>query len=124
MMKTYPTAVVLSLYTGVLLCAFSDMHELAEYLVGTPVWTHQFASRAFVNEIADALKQQHPALAAVDASGVGKDNWQSFRDAEVARLGPTMQIGPMGEPEHYATAFTDPLVGKEVITISEPEPTR
>lgn len=40
--RDFPTAVIASLSSGVLLCEFTDMHEAAEYLMGHPIWTHQF----------------------------------------------------------------------------------
>ena len=107
--KAFDTSVVLSLYTGCLLCNFSDMHAFAEFLCGTSVWTHQFAHRPFVNEMSAALKKQIPALADVDASAVTKENWQSFRDEMVQRFGTMLNVHPMGEPEHYADGFSEPL---------------
>lgn len=122
-MKSWPTAVVLSLYTGRLLCEFGDMHAFAEYLVGTPVWTHQFAHRPFVDEMKAALERQQPSLRAVRVDDVTTDNWQACRDREVARLGPTLMITPMGETEHYRDGFTEPLKGKRVIAVSgKPSP--
>ena len=33
--------VVVSAYTGVLLCDFADLHEYIEEIMGRPVWTHE-----------------------------------------------------------------------------------
>jgi len=40
---TKEQAVVISAYTGVLCCDFSDMHEAVEKKFGRPAFTHEFA---------------------------------------------------------------------------------
>lgn len=42
--RDFPSAVIASISTGVLLCKFNEMHQAAEYLMGHPIWTHHFAS--------------------------------------------------------------------------------
>jgi len=62
--KTFPTEIVLSLTTGVLLKAggFGDMHELAEHVRGSSIWTHEFADKALWRELSEAVFAQHPQL--------------------------------------------------------------
>lgn len=109
-MKEYPTAAVLSLTTGVLLCEFSAMHELAEYLTGGPVWTHQFAHAPFNDEMREAIFAQHPGLSDVDASDVGGANWKSFVERCEEYFGSTLLIRPMeAEPHTRGESFTEPL---------------
>ena len=115
--RLVPTQVVLSLYTSHLLCEFGDMHAFAEFLCGMSIWTHMFAHRPFIAEMQRALLKQQPLLQGSDASAVTTENWEAFRDAEVARLGPQLRIHPMGEPEHCAEAFNDPLAGKATIFV-------
>lgn len=40
---------------------FDTLHEVAEKLVGRPVWTHEFATGQFANLVAEATSQKHPA---------------------------------------------------------------
>jgi hypothetical protein len=42
-------AAIIGLYTGVTCGSFSDIHALAEELVGHPVFLHQFGDELFVN---------------------------------------------------------------------------
>ena len=35
--------VIVSAYTGVLMCDFADLHEYIEKIMGRPVWTHELA---------------------------------------------------------------------------------
>jgi hypothetical protein len=37
--RDFPTAVIASLSSGVLLCEFGAMQEAAEYLMGNPIWS-------------------------------------------------------------------------------------
>ena len=53
---TREQAAILSLYTGFLCGPFSDMHELAEKVMGRPIWTHQFADRELVDKMKQAVK--------------------------------------------------------------------
>lgn len=52
--------IIVSAYTGILICDFGDMHEEVEKRLGRPVWTHQFPSLR--DEIAAAFKDDFVAL--------------------------------------------------------------
>lgn len=52
---TFSLGAVLSLATGRLLCDFSEMQALAEFLAQRPVWTHEFANRTTVDDLKDRL---------------------------------------------------------------------
>lgn len=43
--------IVVSAYTGVLMCDFDDLHEYIEDKLGRSVWTHELASEAVSAEI-------------------------------------------------------------------------
>lgn len=53
---TYKEAVIISAYTGVLMCDFDDMHKYIEEKLGRPVWTHELASSGIQNEITQKCK--------------------------------------------------------------------
>ena len=119
-MKTFPMEVVLSISTGLLLCTFPDMLEAVEYLVGSPVFTHQFAYKPFVDEVAESVMHQCPKLREVDASGVTPDNWKEWVNKELARLGTTVDLAPMSEVISFRESFTEPLRGKPTLILVEP----
>lgn len=48
--------IVVSAYTGVLMCDFSDLHEYIERKLGRPVWTHEMASEEVQKEIRQKTK--------------------------------------------------------------------
>ena len=55
-------AIIISAYTGYLCCEFSDMHQAVEKKLGYPVWTHQFASEEFSEEIRKVFKEDFLSL--------------------------------------------------------------
>jgi len=89
--RDFPTAVVASISTGVLLCKFSDMHEAAEYLMGHSIWTHQFGSKEFHDEMRRAVLEQCPGMP-IDAPGITKDNWPEFKAKLEGELGAVVKI--------------------------------
>lgn len=61
--REWPLGVVLTLTTGMMLCdSFGQMHELAEWLVQHPIWTHEFADRELSAQLREAVLQQCPPL--------------------------------------------------------------
>jgi hypothetical protein len=49
-------AIVVSAYTGFLMCDFNDMHEYIEKKLGRPVLTHEFANKIIWDEIREKVK--------------------------------------------------------------------
>lgn len=79
--RSFPTAVIASLSSGVLLCKFSDMHEAAEYLMGHPIWTHHFADKTLWHEMQRAILEQCPGMP-TDIQGITPENYME-RVAEI-----------------------------------------
>lgn len=48
--------IIVSAYTGVLMCDFSDVHAYIEEKLGRPVWTHELADKAVWDKIQEAVK--------------------------------------------------------------------
>ena len=58
---TKEEGIILSAYTGYLLVEdFGDVHQFIEKLLGRPVWTHQLADPAIVEEIRTKCKPLLP----------------------------------------------------------------
>jgi hypothetical protein len=87
--REFPTAVIASLSSGVLLCPFEKMHEAAEYLMGHPIWTSHFASNW--RDMQRAILLQCPGMP-TSLDDVTKDNWEAKLTALVAELGATQTI--------------------------------
>lgn len=117
--KQFKLGVVLSLTTGKLLCEFSELHEAAEYVLGHPVWTHEFADEQTVERIRNAVVTQHPGLADVDAKGVTKENWKEFLAAKEALYGEqiTLQEGTQVREESPLESLERMVPGKPVLVL-------
>lgn len=89
--RDFPTAVIASLSSGVLLCEFDKMHEAAEYLMGHPIWTHHFANKTLWGEMQKTIAEQCPGMP-TDLPDVNKDNWEAKRAELEAEFGVTVKI--------------------------------
>jgi len=58
---TMEQAIVVSAYTGVLMCPLYKMHEEIERRLGRPVWSHQMPS-IYETEIRPAFKDDFLAM--------------------------------------------------------------
>jgi hypothetical protein len=89
--KDFPTAAIASLSTGILLCKFGEMHEAAEYLMGHPIWTHHFASKALWNDMKRMIAEQCPGMPTT-LDGVTNDNYLEKLAEIEAVIGKTVKI--------------------------------
>lgn len=63
MKLTKEQALIISGYTMVLCCKFSDLHKEIEKRLGHPVWTHQLGDEKFVDEnVKPAFKDDFLAM--------------------------------------------------------------
>jgi hypothetical protein len=89
--RDFPTAVIASLSSGVLLCDFGAMHEAAEYLMGHSIWTHHFADKNLCAEMKRTIAEQCPGMPE-ELPDVNKDNWEAKKAELEAAIGPTVTI--------------------------------
>lgn len=71
--RDFPTAVIASLSSGVLLCEFGKVHEAAEYLMGHPIFTHHFANKDLWAAMQKKILEQCPGMP-TDMPGVTREN--------------------------------------------------
>ena len=50
--------IVVSAYTGVLMCDFDELHAYIEELMRRPVWTHELADDEIQKQIAELAKPE------------------------------------------------------------------
>ena len=55
---TKQEAIIVSAYTGILMCNFADLHEYCEKVMGRPIWTHEFADRQLMEAIKKRVKPE------------------------------------------------------------------
>lgn len=54
--------IIVSAYTGVLMCDFGDVHKYIEEKLGRPVYTHEMAQKALWDEIKEKSKDDFMAI--------------------------------------------------------------
>ena len=54
--------IIVSAYTGVLMCDFDDMHKYIEEKMQRPVFTHELADEKFFDELKARIKSDFIAL--------------------------------------------------------------
>lgn len=59
---TKEQAVIISAYTGIICCPFSDFHAAVEKRLKRPVYTHEFAFKEIMDEIKNAFKKDFVAI--------------------------------------------------------------
>jgi hypothetical protein len=59
---TLEQAVVLSGFTGVLMCRFDHVHRDVEKRLNRPVWTHEFADQEFVDQLKKVYRDDFMVL--------------------------------------------------------------
>lgn len=92
--RDFPTDVVLTLATGDLVAGggFDPVHEAAEFVLGHPIWMHEFAERELWQRLADCVASQHPDFKDVDTSGLSKETWREWVAAQIGRVGATVTL--------------------------------
>jgi hypothetical protein len=91
--RDFPTAVIASISTGIMLCeSFDKLHEAAEFLMGHPIWTHHFGSKQFHQEMQRTIAEQCPGMPTEAPDTVNKDNWREYLTQIEADIGPTVKI--------------------------------
>ena len=59
---TKEQAVVITGFTGIMACKFSDFHEDVERRMGHPVWTHEFGNPEFMEKVKELYKNDFLSL--------------------------------------------------------------
>lgn len=61
---TREQAAIIGAFTGYAAGPFSDIHGYAEKVLGRPIWTHEFATKAVTDALREAARADFVALAA------------------------------------------------------------
>ena len=59
---TKEQAVVITGFTGIMACRFSDFHEDVERRMGHPIWTHEFGNKDFMKKVKELYKNDFLSL--------------------------------------------------------------
>lgn len=105
--KELPTTALVSLRSGTLIAPFDCMHEAAEWIMGHPIWTHQFL--VLRDDINAAVDAQFPDLPK-KLEGCDPTNWQEHAAAVEKQFGKTLKVKQGGGLTALLPmdGFTDP----------------
>ncbi len=59
---------IVSAYTGFLMCDFADLHKYVEERLGRPIWTHELADQKVEQELKNAVKADFIELCKSDSA--------------------------------------------------------
>ena len=90
--RDFPTVVIASLSSGVLLCKFQEMHEAAEFLMGYPICTHHFGSGDLWKEMQRTVLEQCPGMPIDAPPGIDATNYVGFAGKLEAEIGKAVKI--------------------------------
>lgn len=104
--RTFDLGDVLSITTGMLVSPrlITGVYDILNFMTGDNLYTHQLPRVS--EECRPYLLKQHPQLADIDASHVGRENWQQWMQQQVDKFGQTLEVEPLPPGEHY---FIDPM---------------
>lgn len=123
--REFPTEVIASISTGVLLCEFGEMHKAAEYLMGHPIWTHHLIDKDLRRDMLRAIAAQCPGMP-TEIAGVTPDNFREKIAALHAELGPvqTIREGSGLTAMLPTDGIPDRLKGKTIVVETPRRPRR
>lgn len=61
-MMTKQERIIISAYTGVLMCDFQDVHSYIQAKLGRPIWTHELTYNTVQEDIRSACRDDFLAL--------------------------------------------------------------
>ena len=100
-MKDFPTAVAMSVITGVLVHErFSEVHECMTYMAGEAVWTHQLPRISREAQAWAAVARPDLAPAIDEAETITQANYRDVLAVWIERYGPTIALPVLNADQH------------------------
>ena len=90
--KRFPIGVILTFVQPRLFCEFKEFHKAVEFLLGVPVWTHEFGSYEFSGKLKDIVLKQHPQLLGINTKEITSENWQKHLTTLIDKFGDTLEL--------------------------------
>lgn len=101
MMKGFDPAAIASLTTGVALVEINKIHEAAEWVMGHPIWTHEFASKELWTDMRQRILAVLPNMPTEEPG----DDWPRLVEAVRQHFGEVVMI-PKGDAKRKADPLT------------------
>lgn len=111
--KRFPTHAIMTMKTDICMGSFSDAQELAEWVMGHPVWTHELLSLA--KPIKEELERQFPDL----PTEATKDNWKEVLATAIQTHGEHLEViqGSAERTQNPIESLID-LIGEDKVIVA------
>lgn len=117
--KQIDPAALASLTTGYTLVEFAEMADAAEFIMGHPIFTHQYL--VLHKQIIEAVHRQFPEM----PTEILPEGWEATRDAINAKYGQTVTVTQgSGETEIHPAdpaGFPEALRDKPKVAVVVPD---
>lgn len=118
--KECSTATALMLATGKALGDFAEFHEMAEWVAGHSIWTHEFADSQLWKRLRSEVIAQHPTLGEANADTLTGETAATWLEAELTRIGSPVLAFTKGSgrrTEHPIESMQRLAPGKPIIAV-------
>lgn len=120
--KEFPTLILASTISGIGMTdmTYSDIMEIASWLCGYSIYTHELAHGPTKDIYISEGISQFPRMPLYDAA---QRDWQAARDAALAAYGPTVSVrrGDHRRAEHPVHTLKAIVPNAEVVVIASGE---
>ena len=72
--------IIVSAYTGVLMCDFDDVHEYIQKKLGRQIFTHELADKDIQKEVEEKLKEEFLEICNREEPEWKKGKWEYFSE--------------------------------------------
>lgn len=73
--------IIVSAYTGVLMCDFDDVHEYIQKKFGRPVFTHELADKGIQKEVKEKSKEEFLEICNREEPERKKGKWNTDKES-------------------------------------------
>ena len=91
--------IIVSAYTGVLMCDFDDLHEYIQKKFGRPVFTHELADKGIQKEVEEKSKEEFLEICNREEPERKKGKWidVQFRTMPLNRISKSKKCSVCGK---------------------------
>jgi len=122
--KSFPTLLIGSVSSGVMLTSgykYSDIQEVAEWVFGHPVWTHELGSKDLWLKMSKIIIAQFPEMPANDYEPIGKHKAEVLTAKLLKAYGKTVDVerGSFERERSPIDTLVEVANGRPVVVITE-----
>lgn len=106
--------IIVSTYTGVLMCDFDDVHEYIQKKLGRPVYTHELADKGIQKEVKEKSREDFLEICNREES---EQNWIPCSERMPEPRVDVWCYSDMGEMVGYYDEYIDAWYGRDYLEL-------